>query len=1314
SRTFDLHNGPLFRTTLIRLSDKEHVLYLAAHHLIFDVESVWIFLREIAQAYGAFANAQPAPAGPLSIQYADFAAWQRARIEEGGDEIGLAYWKQQLQGAPSILELPADRPRNAIRHFRSMREDVQLRSDLMERLGSTARQEGGTPFILLFSAFSVLLARYSGQDDILIGSPVSGRVRPEAEPLIGSFAYPLALRADLSGQCTLRDLLRRLRDTTLAAFEYQDVPFGRVLEAAQPERRPGTSPLFQVMITHPPAQRPIELPGLTFHPIPDLLEATVEYDLLLSTVDTGDAMSVGITYPDDLFDAPTISRMLRHFVRILEGAINDPGLPIASLPMVDEPAFVAVSRAHWLQAEFPLSPRDCVLVHGGELDWPLPEGCKVVTIAADQDPVTAITAYGVTVAHLDRSSLGELRNAPGLESLRHVFTCGEPLTHFEGLHCPVTSFYVPPSIGQEVLYQTIAPRQQASDCYVGRPTFMQVGIVHKGLGPAPRGVTAEIVAGHDRKPTGDRGRWLGDGTIEFIGSIAGRTWLAGAVVELGKIEAALRGVPSVSDCAVLVRKGELIAYVAASRQIGADEIRTHLEKSIGPTLIPSAFVPVSNIPLTAKGAVDSEALARLPIIDAVLIESAERASEGRLVLAQGETVVTRTPLHVSDLLPEREHKMTRVASAGKGSSRPDIAAEEIAKRPLAISDGGPLTIPADAPKTFTEAILRTAREHGEKGITFVGSQGEIVHQSYAQLLTEAKRVLAGLRAAGFHPQDRVILQLSEQRDHFAAFWGCVLGGVVPLTVALSPTYKEKNGVINKLCNSWKLLNGPAILSNNALAPSIEGLAELMPMDGLRVLSVESLKEHGIAEEVYESRPEDLVFLQLSSGSTGTPKCIQQTHRTIIAHIHGSQQFNGYRDDDVNLNWLPLDHVVPILTCHLKDVYLGCDEIQVRPDLIFSNPEKWLELIEKFRVTHSWAPNFGFKLVADALKNGPRRKWDLSSIRFLMNAGEQVTTAVVRDFLNAVAPFGVRTAAMQPAFGMAEACTCMTYQNGFDLQTGHRQISKSTLSGALLEAGRDDETSVNFVDLGPPMRGIQIRITDSDNQVLREGFIGRFQIRGPVITPGYLYNEEANREAFVGDGWFNTGDIAFIMDGRLFVTGREKETIIVRGANFYCYEIEDVVNGVEGVEPTFSAACAIPDPASGTEALGIFFVPRHGTDATTVELIQAIRTKVARALGINPAVIVPLEKRDFPKTTSGKIQRTQLKKALEAGEFDTLLKELDLRLGNANTLPDWFYRRIWRPRALTSASGLPGTVIVFRDAAGLGERLIARLAASGVV
>ncbi len=575
---------------------------------------------------------------------------------------------------------------------------------------------------------------------------------------------------------------------------------------------------------------------------------------------------------------------------------------------------------------------------------------------------------------------------------------------------------------------------------------------------------------------------------------------------------------------------------------------------------------------------------------------------------------------------------------------------------VALAKGAPLHIDPVAPTTLPDALRRTAREFPHKGIHLPQALGGAKIFTYPELLDRALRIAAGFRIQGLEVGAKAILQLDSLEDHFAVFWACQIAGIVPVTVAIAPTYAERNGIVDKLYNTWRLLGEPVIVTAERLEPSLKNLASLLSIPQLNTLCVEELRRAEPGTKFPPVKPEDVAFIQLSSGSTGVPKCIQETHRAIIAHIHSSTAFNGYSSDDVTLNWLPMDHVVPILTFHLKDTYLGCQQIHVPASQVLAEPLLWLDLMDEHRVTHTWAPNFGFKLVSDRLTRASGKHWDLSCVKFFMNAGEQVTVPVVRDFLDAVAPFGVRESAMQPAFGMAEVCTCMTYANQFNLNFGARRFLKSSLSKELEPAAEPGADTVEFVSLGKVTPGISIRITDANNELLPEKWIGRFQIKGPVVTPGYFQNDEANRDAFVGDGWFNSGDLGFIADGELFLTGREKEMIIIRGAKFYCYEVEDVVNSIPGVEPTFVATCGTNDPRTGTETLAVFFVPAGATEAASVA--QAIRRQVTARLGIAPGFVVPLAKAKFPKTTSGKIQRTQLKKLLEAGEFREVVLSLE--------------------------------------------------------
>ncbi|AOY81499.1 SDR family NAD(P)-dependent oxidoreductase [Moorena producens JHB] len=788
------------------------------------------------------------------------------------------------------------------------------------------------------------------------------------------------------------------------------------------------------------------------------------------------------------------------------------------------------------------------------------------------------------------------------------------------------------------------------------------------------------------------------------------------------VKAALSLTPGVEDGCVVARENELVAYVVTSGNLSIDTIQSHLQSNLPPELLPCAYAPVSVLPLTASGKIDEKALEAIAVIDSKLIEHWEEKLRSHPQIEQAAVVVqpkqgkVPPPVHILDLIPEATPTVNLSATTSKAPPEVEIASKSEKQTTAipALSDGGQLTIPENAPLTLTEALIQTATQYQQTEIVYILSDKEQVCQTYSSLLAEAKCTLNGLHHQGLKAGDRIILQIESLRDYFPALWGCILGGIQPVTVAVAKTYQQPNAVVKKLYNTWELLEHPPILASESLLEQLQNLQEILPMSGAQVLSVERMRNYPATAEIYHSQPNDVAFLQLTSGSTGVPKCIQETHQGIVTHIHAAQQFNGYQAEDISLNWLPVDHVVPILTCHFKDTYLGCQQIEVATDVVLANPTVWLDLMEKYRVSHTWTPNFGFKLVSDALSKVPHLSWDLSSVKFFMNAGEQVTPKVVREFLQFVAPFGVASQAMQPAFGMAEVCTCMTYQNQFDAASGIHRIQKYSLGGQLVKGEATDTDVIEFTDLGAPVPGVQIRITDENDQLLPEGMIGRFQIKGKVVTPGYLHNPQANSEAFVGDGWFNSGDLGFILDGKLVLTGREKELIIINGINYYCYEIEDTVNNIEGVEPTFAGAVSFSQPETGTEGLAIFFTPKQRQLELNIELVKTIRQEVSSQLGITPTYVIPLSGAEFPKTTSGKIQRGRLKQMLQAGECQDIIKAIDIQLANNRTIPNWFYRKFWR---LKEASVFPypqqaGLTLILVDNLGLGRCLSEKLEKEG--
>ncbi len=333
---FDLAQGPLLRVKLLHLGESEHVLLLTMHHIVSDGWSSGVLIRELGVLYAANACGQPSPLADLPIQYADFAQWQKEWLQGEVLETQLAYWKQQLDGATLDLDLPTDRPRPVIRTFRGARQSILLPKGLSEAIATLSQREGVTLFMTLLAAFQTLLYRYTGQEDILVGSPIANRNHSEIEGLIGFFVNSLVLRTDLSGNPTFRELLLRVREVALGAYAHQDLPFERLVEELQPERDLSRNPLFQVVfaLQNAPVEV-LELPGLKLSPL-DLAPETARFDLEFQLVECLDSLGVVVVYSTELFEQITITRMLEHFQVLLESIVSHPEQRIANLSLLTE------------------------------------------------------------------------------------------------------------------------------------------------------------------------------------------------------------------------------------------------------------------------------------------------------------------------------------------------------------------------------------------------------------------------------------------------------------------------------------------------------------------------------------------------------------------------------------------------------------------------------------------------------------------------------------------------------------------------------------------------------------------------------------------------------------------------------------------------------------------------------------------------------------------------------------------------------------------------------------------------------------------
>jgi amino acid adenylation domain-containing protein/non-ribosomal peptide synthase protein (TIGR01720 family) len=334
--SFDLERGPLLRATLISLDEDDHVLLLVMHHIVSDGWSMGVLTRELSAVYEAFRRGEESPLAELPLQYADYAAWQRRWLEGDVLEAQLAYWKAQLAGLAPVLELPTDHPRPAVRRGHGATHFFALDPDTLAVLRSLSLSQNATMFMTVLAAFQLLLARYSGQRDVAVGTPIAGRTHSELEDLIGFFVNTLVLRTDLSGDPSFTELVARVRDVALGAYAHQDLPFEKLVEELQPVRSLSHTPLFQVMFGFDSVAGGEQALGDASMTGVGVASDSTKFDLTLSVAEDGDSVAAVIEYDADLFEPATIARMGTHFANLLDAIAAAPDAPLSELDMLAE------------------------------------------------------------------------------------------------------------------------------------------------------------------------------------------------------------------------------------------------------------------------------------------------------------------------------------------------------------------------------------------------------------------------------------------------------------------------------------------------------------------------------------------------------------------------------------------------------------------------------------------------------------------------------------------------------------------------------------------------------------------------------------------------------------------------------------------------------------------------------------------------------------------------------------------------------------------------------------------------------------------
>ncbi|WGH74224.1 SDR family NAD(P)-dependent oxidoreductase [Tenacibaculum tangerinum] len=711
------------------------------------------------------------------------------------------------------------------------------------------------------------------------------------------------------------------------------------------------------------------------------------------------------------------------------------------------------------------------------------------------------------------------------------------------------------------------------------------------------------------------------------------------------IRKSIIGIKGIYDCQLRQKETKegttiTILYILSTQIVEEDDIKSKIVELVDDEF---KIVQLTGFPLTEDGELDNKDLTETPIFDEVYTE----------LLAK----------KLTDEYPSLELKYSQKESFELESNK------QISVSKQAIISGG-VVANTVAENTLSESLVE-ASKNSDKGITLINNQGRTNTVTYGSLLENAKTVAGAFEELKIDRETPVIMQLPDMEQYIEVFWGGILKGIPMIPMAFPKQYTKSVPTASKLASVVNQFSKSIVVCNKDEIEVIESFLEENTNTLVKVIAYEEVINNTKKLNTFDVKPDDIAVYLMTSGSTGAPKLVPQTHRRLINRCAATIAANGFTKEEISLNWLPLDHVGGIIMFHVRDVVSKCSQIQVNTNYILQKPLRWMELCSQFKVNITWAPNFAFNLISSFTEEIAKSRLDLSMLRFIMNSGEQVVASQVHKFLKLFKPFKLSSRAVFPAWGMSETCSAVLFNKNFDLTLISNQ----------------------YVSVGSPVPGIDVRIVNENNKLLKEGEHGKLQIKGATILDSYYKRPDVNKEAFTDDNWFDTGDIAFVENEEVAIVGRNKDILIINGQNLSCHEIEEYIDANIDVEPSSTAVVPYRNEGSFTDNVAVFYhTKKEGAASEKIE--KTIRREVSILFGFTPSKIVRVEPNEIPRTSIGKIQKGKLTKMLEAGDFNTESSSSNTVSEN-NTYDTTVLEQTWKPKKLSKSIDIePKTVLVF--------------------
>lgn len=557
--------------------------------------------------------------------------------------------------------------------------------------------------------------------------------------------------------------------------------------------------------------------------------------------------------------------------------------------------------------------------------------------------------------------------------------------------------------------------------------------------------------------------------------------------------------------------------------------------------------------------------------------------------------------------------------------------------------------------TLIEALEQHSTD--ERSLTYIEGKETESSITFKQLHQRALGMLHHFQKQGLKPGDELIIFLRNNETFLDAFWGAIFGGIIPVPVAVGISDEHRS----KLYKIYNKLQRPYIFTDEDNLERLKKYAnennlpdEYAKLKDTSVLA-ENTNDLSQQGEKHNADEDDVCFIQFSSGSTSDPKGVVLTHKNLVLNVLAKGAAGGYTKDDISLSWMPLTHDMGLIGFHINMIVCYMHHCIMATDLFSRRPGLWLQKVSDHKASVICSPNFGYKHFLKAMGDKEMPGMDLSCVRVILNGAEPISTKLCDEFLERLAPYGLKKTSMLPVYGLAEATLAVAFPKwGQDYRAVHVDRHKLKVGDKVTYLEKETSDTLSFPIVGFEVPDMNIRIGDMEGNNFEDDTIGSILISGPTVTQGYYYDEVATKAVMTPNGWLDTGDLGFMHKNELVITGRSKEIIFAHGQNYYPHDLESILIHSENIELGKVAVYGIWEEKLQRDELLVFIIFR-GNLKDFVPLAKKVAHTLNEQAGLEVDFVIPVNR--IPKTTSGKFQRRLLADDFESGNYDEALKKI---------------------------------------------------------